>query len=122
MNPYMLPKLRSDQIMASAAGQECTLRIASFLPGHRCSGNNTTIGAHLPVFGKGMSTKVTDMAVVYCCANCHAILDGVDYKAAEYIRENYAAAAAMRMLNALVETHALLIEQGILIVKDGRLV
>lgn len=114
-NPNMATKIRSPKIMDSAKGKPCTLRISSFLPGHKCSGEDTTVGAHLPVLGKGVSTKATDLAVVYCCANCHAILDGVDYKAAEYIREHYAAAAAERMLNALVETHAMLIDQGILI-------
>ena len=119
---HLLPKVRSDQIMASAAGQPCALRIASFVPGHRCSGTNTTIGAHLPVMGKGTSTKVTDLAVVYCCFNCHAILDGADGGRQKYVLENFPAAVVERMLNALVETQARLIEQEILIVKDGVLI
>ena len=118
----LLPKVRSDQIMASASGQPCSLRIASFVPGRTCSGNNTTVGAHLPVFGKGMSSKCTDLAVAYGCCACHDILDGRDPKAWRYIIENYPAAVVDRMLNGLVETHARMIEQGIVVVPDGKLV
>jgi len=122
MNPHMLTKVRSKKIMSAASGKECTVRISSFIPGQTCSGANTVIGAHLPVSGKGVSTKVTDMAVAFCCFNCHAILDRVDVRAAEYIEKNYPAAAAMRLVQALVETHAQLIEAGIIVVPDGELI
>jgi hypothetical protein len=119
---HFLPKVRSAQIMASANGQPCSVRIASFIPGGKCSGPETTIGAHLPVFGKGVSSKVTDLAVAYCCFRCHQLIDRVDKVGADYIEENYPAASTMRMLNGLVETHARLIEQEILIVRDGVIV
>jgi hypothetical protein len=114
----LLPKVRSDLLMASAMGQPCSVRVASFVPGRRCSDLSTTIGAHLPVTGKAMSSKVTDLAVVYCCATCHAILDRVDKQAADYIAEKYPAAFAMRLLNGLVETQARLVEQGLLSLPD----
>lgn len=119
---YLLPKVRSDLIMASASGQPCALRISSFVPGRSCSGENSTVGAHLPVFGKGTSTKVTDMAVVYSCFSCHAILDGQDSSAHKYVMEKYPAAVADRMLQALVETHARMIEDGIIVVPKAVLV
>lgn len=119
---FLLPKVRSNQIMASASGQPCALRVASFVPGRSCAGSNTTIGAHLPVFGKGVSTKCTDLAVAYGCSACHDIIDGRDLDAWKYIMKNAPAAVIDRMLNGLVETHCRLIEQGIITVPDGELI
>lgn len=119
---HLLPKVRSDLIMASAAGQLCSLRISSFVPGHRCSDRGTTIAAHLPVIGKGTSTKVTDLATVYCCFHCHAILDGADAGRQKYVLEHFPAAVVERMLNALVETQARLVEQEIITVKGAELI
>jgi putative nuclease YbcO-like protein len=122
LNPHMLPKVRSDLIMASAAGEPCSLRISSFCPGHSCSGTNTTIGAHLPVFGKGFNSKVTDTAVAFACYNCHLILDGVDKARSDFITENYSTALMERLLNGLVETHLRLIMAGVIVISDGRMV
>lgn len=119
---FRLPKVRSDLIMASASGQPCALRIASFVPGRTCSGNNTTVGCHVPNFTKGMSTKGTDMAVSYGCQACHDIIDGRDQKAMKYLMEKYPAAVLERMLNGLVETHARMIEDGIIVVPKAVLV
>lgn len=119
---HLLPKVRSDKIMASAMGQPCALRIASFVPGSRCSGEATVVGAHAPVAGKGMSTKVTDMAVVFACYACHAILDGADHKGSSYIKEHYPAAMLDRVLNGLIETHARLIEDGVIVIPDAEFV
>lgn len=120
--PHMLPKLRSDQIMAAAAGSPCTLRIASFLPGLQCAGRETTVACHLPIgWGKGVSTKVTDMATAFGCRVCHDILDGRNIKAREYLMENHAAVLMQRYLSALTETHALLIAEGIIVVPDAKM-
>ena len=119
---HLLAKVRSDRIMASAMGQPCSLRIASFVPGRRCSGVDTTVGTHLPVFGKGMSTKVTDMAVAYGCHACHQIIDGPDKEARDYIFKHFPAAVVERMLHGLVETHCRLIEDGIINIPDGELI
>lgn len=119
--PHMLPKLRAPSIMEAAAGMPCTVRISSFIPGHTCSGRNTTVGAHLPVFGKGMSTKVTDLAVAFCCQHCHDLIDGRDHRWS-YLREQYPTAIMERMLNALIETQTLCLMQGIIIVPRAELI
>lgn len=120
--PHLLEKLRSKPLMRIIRGADthipypCTLRIASFIPGRTCSG--TACGNHLPIsWGKGTSTKVTDMAVASGCAACHAILDGHDPDGWAYIVEHYPAALAGRLLDGLTETHALLLRDGIIQVK-----
>lgn len=118
-NPHMLPKVRSDAIMAAAEGAPCTLRIATFIPGRRCSGNETTVACHLPIWGKGTSTKVTDMAVAFGCSECHAIIDGVDREALRFLEEKHGEAILQRMLNALTETHALLISADVIQIPDA---
>jgi len=112
-NPHLLPKIRSDRIMQSAQGQPCSLRIASFV-GRKCSGNDTTVGCHLPVFGRGVGTKATDLAVAYGCFECHNILDGRDQNALALIRDRYPTAFMERLLLGLVETHARLVAMGII--------
>lgn len=118
-NPNMLPKIRSEGVMKGARGKSCTLRIASFIPGLRCSDDDTTVGTHLPIWGKGTSTKTTDAAVVYGCFNCHNIIDGPDQKSLRWLQENYPAAVMERMLHALTETQALQIQMGILVYPDA---
>lgn len=122
MNPHMLPKIRSKSVMSSAAGKPCTLRVSSLVPGHRCSGADTVVGVHLPIWGKGTSTKVTDAAVVYGCYNCHAIVDGVDLARGAYLRDHYPVAVVERMLHALTETQAMQIEAGILVYPDAEMI
>lgn len=121
-NPHRLPKVRSKALTDSANGRPCTLRIASFYPGHRCSGDDTVIGAHLPVWGKGKSTKVTDMAFVYGCFNCHAMLDpDQDWKMAEFVREKYPLAFGLRLVDALTETHAMMVEDGLIVIPGAKI-
>ena len=122
MNPNMFTKVRSKAIMASANGATCSLRIASFIPGLRCAGDDTTVGAHLPVWGKGTSTKVTDLAVAHSCETCHRLLDNPSPRELAYI-EMYCAAPFMeRLLHGLTETHAQLLDAGVIIVPDGELI
>lgn len=122
-NPHMLPKVRSEILMAEMDNMpSCTLRIASFLPGGKCSGNDTLVGCHLPVVGKGIGTKVTDLAVAAGCARCHDILDGRDQNSLAYIIDHYAAALNERLLNGLVETHSILAKRGIIAVPDGKII
>lgn len=121
-NPHMLVKVRSKLIMASANGQPCALRVSSLYPGYKCAGMETVIGAHLPVQGKGTSTKVTDMAVAYGCKHCHDIIDGPDKMRREYIEKHHPEALAMRMLKGLVETHARLAAKAIIFVRDGEII
>ena len=112
-NPSLLPKVRSKALMASARGQPCSLRIASFI-GLQCSGTETVVGCHLPVTGRGVATKATDLAVAFGCQTCHDILDGRNHNALAVIREKYPAALGFRLLDALVETQARLVGMGIL--------
>ncbi|TNE57816.1 MAG: DUF1364 family protein [Sphingomonadales bacterium] len=118
--PHLLPKVRSEHIMAAAAGMPCTLRIASFYPGHQCAGHETTVACHLPVGGKGISTKVTDLAVAFGCKHCHDILDGADWKRQEYITDKFGAAVIERLLWGHVETMTLLHLEGLLHVPGSR--
>ena len=120
--PHLLPKVRSAGIREAADGMPCTLRIASFVPGLTCSGAENTVGCHLPVMGKGVGTKVTDMAIVFGCHVCHDILDGRNAEAHRFILENYPTAMTARMLEALIETHALLIDMEAVLVPDGEFV
>ncbi|WP_227511890.1 nuclease domain-containing protein [Tritonibacter mobilis] len=108
--------------MSTAEAAPCTLRIASFVPGRQCWGRDTTVITHLPVWGKGKSTKCTDMAGAFGCAACHAIIDGPDKAAREYLMKNYGSAIFERMLNGLTETHALLIQRGVIIIPDAQLI
>ena len=114
-SPHLAPKLRSPVIMAAAAGMPCTLRIASILGG-QCNGPETTVGCHLPVGGKGMGTKVTDLAVVFGCAACHAALD----RGFGTLMQRYPVVTVTRLLNAVVETLTLLHDEGIIQVADNR--
>jgi len=116
--PHLLPKLRSDQLMAAMALFPCTLRIASFIPGATCAHQSTVVGAHLQVAGKGIGTKVTDMAVVAACATCHALQERRDPRI-ELIEARYPIAVTLRYAQALVETHTLLMMDGVLVVPDG---
>lgn len=111
-NPHMLPKVRSPELMRLIREEfdVCTLRISSFIPGRKCRGG--ICGCHLPTIGKGMGTKVTDLAVVAGCHACHDLLDGRDRAGADYLIANYPTAVATRMTDGLVETHSRLIEMG----------
>lgn len=119
--PHLLPKVRSDAIMDAMKHYPCTLRIANFIPGHVCAAESTVVGAHLPVSGKGMGTKVTDMAVVAACKHCHDLIDGVDARV-NWIADAYPAALHMRYLSALTETQAMLVRDLIIEIPDGDIV
>lgn len=122
LNPHMMTKVRSKKIMASANGEPCSIGLTSMIPGRRCGGANTTVSAHLPVPGKGMSSKVTDIATAHGCHDCHAIIDGVDRAGLKYLMDNYPSAAFQQMLNGLAWTQSKWIDQGLLVVPDGRLI
>jgi hypothetical protein len=66
-----------------------------------------------------MSTKVTDLAVVAGCQHCHDLLDGRDRAGADYLIQNFPAAVATRLTDALVETHARLVGMGIITVEGA---
>lgn len=123
MNPSLLPKVRSKLIMSAPRDHAipCTLRIASFAPGLSCAPQETNVMAHLPIWGKGVGTKVTDLATVCTCAVCHDLLDGRD-KRGLVMRDKFPSLVLERMLHALTETHAHLVRAGIISVSDGRII
>jgi hypothetical protein len=119
--PHLLPKLRSEALMAQMKHYPCTLRISSIIPGHRCASQDTVVGVHLPVNGKGTSTKVTDFAAVAGCLHCHNLVDHVDVRI-DWIAETYPAVLYLRYLNATMETITLLTRDEVILVPDGEMI
>lgn len=120
MPPVLLPKVRSADLIEATHGMPCSLRIASFL-GRPCSGS--VMAVHLDfTHGKGMGTKVTDLAVVAGCDACHRLLDWRDKAGADALRERYSTALMTQVCRALVETHARLAGLGVITIKGGTLV
>lgn len=119
-NPALLPKVRSPLLMSSINGMPCSLRIASFV-GLPCAHEATVVGCHLPGIGKSMGSKVSDLHVAAGCQTCHDLIDGRD-KRIEFIRANYPAALAERLLLALAETQARQVALGNITGPDWRIV
>lgn len=121
LNPHMLPKVRSEKLRESCACMPCTLRIASFA-GLPCSSQDTVVGCHLPVFGKGTSTKVSDLFIAAGCFQCHDLLDFERNKVGLEIAQRYPRAFYERLMLGHAETLARWIAAGHLIVPDGNLI
>jgi hypothetical protein len=120
VNPQMLPKIRSEKLLAEVRKMPCSLRIGTFV-GKSCTGKTQAV--HLDkAGGKGMSTKVSDLAVVAGCDVCHRILDWRDLKSAEEIADKYGAALAWQVVRALRETQARLVEVGHLTGPDWEII
>lgn len=116
----LLPKLRSDALIMATHDMPCSLRIASFL-GRPCSGS--IMAVHLDmVGGKGIGTKVSDLAVAAGCDACHRLLDGRDGAGWSALMEGNRAAVLDRCIRGLAETQARLLEAGIITVKGGKLI
>lgn len=111
-NPHMLPKVRSEKLRDACADMPCTLRIGTFI-GLPCWAQDTVCGDHLPIFGKGTSTKVTDLAIAAGCFLCHDLLDDRNEKG-RIIREKYPLAYGMQLLKACLETQSRWVEMGLL--------
>jgi hypothetical protein len=118
----MRPKVRSKAITSAAKDKPCTVRISSFVPGYQCSGDDTTVFTHFGDVTKGTSTKVSDLDGGFGCANCHAIVDGVDRKRLEYLLEKYPAALEARLRASVSETLAILIDEGVITVKGAKII
>ncbi|PZQ99174.1 MAG: hypothetical protein DI533_00250 [Cereibacter sphaeroides] len=113
-NPALLPKVRSRALLDAAKDMPCTLRIASFLPGGKCSPQPTVVPCHIKSVGKGMGSKSSDLHVAAGCQACHDILDWRDKHGAEYIADRYAAALAWQVVNAIYETQHRWVEAGLI--------
>ena len=120
INPHMLPKVRSKSLRDACRKYPCSLRIASF-GGMRCAHQSTVVGCHLPSFGKGVSTKVSDLFIAAGCQVCHDLLDGRDPRGF-VIAETYPAAFAERIMLAHHETLMRWWVDEILIIKDAETV
>lgn len=119
--PHLLPVVRSKEITNAANGAPCTLRVSSFYPGHRCADPSTVVACHISSVGRGMSTKDTDLGVAFGCAHCHAIVDRIDRQRANYIAEKWPSAFIWRVHEAVMETQAILIDQGVIIVPGAEI-
>lgn len=115
-NPHLLPKVRSRTLMNAISGMPCSLRVASFVPGGKCSDPSTVVGCHISTIGKGMGTKVSDLFVAAGCFNCHNIIDGRDRAGADFIREKYPTAFVERLMRGHHETLSRLYGMGIITV------
>lgn len=120
--PHMNVKMRSKSVTDHANGQPCTLRIASFIPGQQCSSPDTTVFTHFGGPTKGTSTKVSDFDGGFGCRVCHDIIDGPDKRTRDYLFEKHPAAMENRMRLSVSETLAILYRDGIITVKDGKMV
>lgn len=118
INPHMLPKVRSKALTTACAHMPCTLRIASFI-GLSCAAQDTVVGAHLPVFGKGMSTKVSDIHIAAGCFTCHNLLDFERDPRGLKMMKLYPNAFFDRLFQAQCETLSRWIQSGAVIVPDA---
>ena len=124
-NPHLLPKVRSRRIMDAVGGKysepfPCALRLCSFVP-TPCAPRETVVACHLPIFGKGTATKVTDMAIAAGCRKCHALLDMTDSRAFAIMAKD-PGAWWKQILRANHETLARLIQMGLIQIPQAELI
>ncbi len=87
--------------MASAKGEDCTLRLTGI-----CNFNpETTVCAHIGA-RRGIGIKAGDNMVVYSCSSCHTEIDSKGKSA-----------YADDKLRALEETQERLIDKGLMVIK-----
>lgn len=100
---------------------QCSARIGTFLM-QPCSPQETNVMHHLDgVGGRGVGTKVTDLATIIVCHNCHRLLEEPSPGEADALHR-FGAAMTQQLLRALVETQAQLVGAGIIKVKGGEIV
>ena len=112
-NPALLPKVRSKSLRDSAVDMPCTLRIASFI-GMSCAHQSTNVMCHMPVHGKGVSTKVSDLHMAVGCRTCHDLLDAERDNRGLVIREKYPHAFWERLFLAHAETLSRWVAMGLI--------
>ena len=116
VNPSLLPKIRSRPLLDACKDMPCCLRVASFIPGHKCSAVDTVVGCHVGNLGRGMGTKVSDLSVAAGCHACHDLLDGRDNRV-RWIIDQYPFAFAERLMHGVFETQARWVGMGLIEVK-----
>ena len=123
INPYMLPKVRSESLRQACQHMPCTLRISSFIPGFRCSGDDTVVGCHIDkAIGKGTGTKVSDLFMAAACLHCHDLIDRRNIPGWAYIVEKYPAAVMERLLKGVAETQSRWVQMGLITGEDWEIV
>lgn len=124
-NPHLLPKIRSESLTESANWHRfsigCTARVSSFIPGHRCASNETTVFSHYGRLGKGMATKTSDLNGFVSCVHCHDLIDGRDDRV-WWIIEHYPRAFFERLIEARNETMAHWVALGLVNGPDWEIV
>lgn len=120
-NPHMLPKVRSDKIREACKDMTCDLRIGTFI-GIPCASDDTVVGAHPPIWGKGMSSKVTDLSIIAGCSVCHDLLDWERNPQGLYIRETYPFAFWEQLFKAQNATQARLVGMGLIVVPGAEII
>lgn len=120
-NPHMLPKVRSDAIRAAVRYMPCEARVSSLYPGHRCAAQETVVAAHVGNLGKGMSTKVSDLAVCAACLHCHDLIDRRDARW-KWIADNCGAAFIERVMLGAFATQARLVASGVVQIPGAELI
>ena len=120
-NPHSFIKVRSKAIMRAARDVPCQLRISNFIPGHNCSDNSTSVMAHPPGVGKGISTKVSDLGTIITCYSCHELLDGRDSRQ-KYLLDHYPAGVQERITLGILATLQILVDMGVIVVPDGEII
>lgn len=98
-------------IKKSARGKSCTIRIPTI-----CNGNDETVVlTHINGvrFGHGVGHKVADLFGAYGCSACH---DAVDGRTLTQFRR---AELKLMHLEAVIETQAILMQEGLIAVKGG---
>ncbi len=113
--PALLPKIRSEALLQAVRGMPCTLRVASFIPGHRCAPDSTVVPCHVGRVGKGMATKVSDLFVAAGCMHCHDLVDMRDSRW-KYLADHHGAQVHQRVLAGLMETQTMLVMRGAIVI------
>lgn len=121
LNPHMLPKVKSEAIKKACEGMPCDLRIGTFI-GLPCSPQDTVVGAHPPIWGKGTGTKVSDISIIAGCFLCHQLLDWERDPRGAVIVEKYPHAFWEQMFKAQNATQARLVGMGLIVVPGARIV
>ncbi len=113
-SPALLPKFRSPELLQAVRGMPCTLRVASFIPGHRCASPETVVPCHVGRMGKGLGTKVSDLFVAAGCLHCHDLVDMRDSRW-KYLADHHGAQVEQRILAGLMETQTMLVMRGVIV-------
>lgn len=119
--PHLLPKVRSCALLDGVRGFPCTIRIASFVPGLKCASSETVVACHMPGHGRGTGTKVSDLHIAAGCSVCHDLLDRRNPKM-EWLMANYPSAVMVQLLNAMSETQAMLVRDGLIVIPKSEMI